>query len=75
MFKCHPVENHRIKGIFWKTFWLCHLESANWDELLLCNKGHFSKYRAVLSPGPEGAKRSLYLCVFPRIAKKANTDS
>lgn len=66
------VESHWVGGIFWKTCWFCHLESANRDELLLCYKGHLPKYRTVISLGPDGAKRSLYPCVFLRIAKKAS---
>lgn len=64
------VESPWAGGIFWKAFWFCHLESANWDELLLCYKGHLTKYRAVISLGPDGAKRSL--CVSLRRVKQAS---
>lgn len=49
----------RYGGIFWKTPRFCHLKSANWDEFLLCCKGHLSKYRACVSLGPHGAPRRL----------------
>lgn len=56
---CPGLRTTELKEYFGKAFWFCHLGSANWDELLLCYKGHLSKYRAVSSPGPDGAKRSL----------------